>query len=359
MLSSLEDGVAGVFYCDFQEIDMQEDLNRIEIEALSELNVVRNPRELDELRVKYFGRKGVLTNAMKRMGEVSKEERPAVGKLVNSVREKLTENFDQVHQDFAKQTRENQLISETMDVTLPGRRRRLGRKHPITQSVDRIEQIFRGMGFHVAEGPEIEHSYYNFDALNTPENHPARDLQDTLYITDEVLLRTHTSPVQVRFMEKHQPPVRIIVPGRAYRLDYDVSHTPTFHQVEGLLVDCHVTFSDLKGVLFSFVRQMFGDQTRMRFRPHFFPFTEPSAEVDISCTVCSGKGCRTCSGTGWLEILGAGTVDPNVLQCVNYNPEEVSGFAFGMGVERIASIRHGISDIRVLYDNDLRFLRQF
>ena len=215
------------------------------------------------------------------------------------------------------------------------------------------------MGFHVADGPEIEHEYYNFDALNTPADHPARDLQDTLYITDEVLLRTHTSPVQVRFMEKHKPPVRIIVPGKAYRLDYDVSHTPTFHQVEGLLVDYRVTFSELKGVLQSFARQMFGDQTDMRFRPHFFPFTEPSAEVDISCTVCSGKGCRTCSGTGWLEILGAGAVDPNVFEFANYSPDEVTGFAFGMGVERIASIRYGIPDIRALYENDLRFLRQF
>ena len=338
---------------------MQEELKQIEAAALSELEAMTNPPELEALRVKYFGRKGMLTTVMKGMGTLSKEERPIVGKLANEVREKLTRTFDEIGQNLAQQDREQQLVAEAVDITLPGRRPQLGKKHPITQTCDRIQEIFRGMGFHVAEGPEIEHEYYNFDALNTPADHPARDLQDTLYITDEILLRTHTSPVQVRFMEKHKPPVRIIVPGKAYRLDYDISHTPTFHQVEGLLVDRHVTFSELKGVLYSFARQMFGDQIRMRFRPHFFLFTEPSAEVDISCTVCSGEGCRTCSGTGWLEILGAGAVDPNVFQYASYSPEDVTGFAFGMGVERIASIRYGIPDIRVLYDNDLRFLRQF
>ncbi len=338
---------------------MQEELKKIEAEALYELKAVTNSVDLEELRIKYFGRKGLLSTVMRGMGKLSEAERPIIGKLANEVRQNLTRAFEEVGESLNQQDREKQLAAEAIDITLPGRRPQLGKKHPITQILDRIQQIFRGMGFHVADGPEIEHEYYNFDALNTPADHPARDLQDTLYITDEVLLRTHTSPVQIRFMEKHKPPVRIIVPGKAYRLDYDVSHTPTFHQVEGLLVDHHVTFSELKGVLQSFARQMFGDQTDMRFRPHFFPFTEPSAEVDISCTVCSGKGCRTCSGTGWLEILGAGAVDPNVFEYANYNPDEVTGFAFGMGVERIASLRYGIPDIRALYENDLRFLRQF
>ena len=338
---------------------MQGELKKIEAEALYELKAVTNSVDLEELRIKYFGRKGLLSTVMRGMGKLSEAERPIIGKLANEVRQNLTRAFEEVGESLNQQDREKQLAAEAIDITLPGRRPQLGKKHPITQILDRIQQIFRGMGFHVADGPEIEHEYYNFDALNTPADHPARDLQDTLYITDEVLLRTHTSPVQIRFMEKHKPPVRIIVPGKAYRLDYDVSHTPTFHQVEGLLVDHHVTFSELKGVLQSFARQMFGDQTEMRFRPHFFPFTEPSAEVDISCTVCSGKGCRTCSGTGWLEILGAGAVDPNVFEYANYNPDEVTGFAFGMGVERIASLRYGIPDIRALYENDLRFLRQF
>ncbi len=338
---------------------MQEELKKIEAEALYELKAVTNSVDLEELRIKYFGRKGLLSTVMRGMGKLSEAERPIIGKLANEVRQNLTRAFEEVGESLNQQDREKQLAAEAIDITLPGRRPQSGKKHPITQILDRIQQIFRGMGFHVADGPEIEHEYYNFDALNTPADHPARDLQDTLYITDEVLLRTHTSPVQIRFMEKHKPPVRIIVPGKAYRLDYDVSHTPTFHQVEGLLVDHHVTFSELKGVLQSFARQMFGDQTDMRFRPHFFPFTEPSAEVDISCTVCSGKGCRTCSGTGWLEILGAGAVDPNVFEYANYNPDEVTGFAFGMGVERIASLRYGIPDIRALYENDLRFLRQF
>ena len=338
---------------------MQDELKKIEAGALSELEAVTDSEDLRGLRSKYFGRKGLLSTVMRGMGQLSKAERPAMGKLANEVRGNLTEAFDRVGDRLSEQDRENQLAAEAIDITLPSRRPKLGVKHPVTQTIDRIQQIFRGMGFHVADGPEIEHEYYNFDALNTPADHPARDLQDTLYITDEVLLRTHTSPVQVRFMEKHKPPVRIIVPGKAYRLDYDVSHTPTFHQVEGLLVDRQVTFSQLKGVLQSFARQMFGDQTDMRFRPHFFPFTEPSAEVDITCTICNGEGCRTCSGTGWLEILGAGAVDPNVFEYANYNPEEVTGFAFGMGVERIASIRYGIPDIRALYENDLRFLRQF
>ena len=275
------------------------------------------------------------------------------------MRTRLTEAFDRLSETLSRQERQQKLALEKIDITLPGRRPKIGKKHPVTQSLERIQEIFRGMGFQIAEGPEIEHEYYNFDALNTPQDHPARDLHDTLYITDSLLLRTHTSPVQVRVMEKQQPPVRIIVPGKAYRRDYDISHTPMFHQVEGLLVDYRVTFSELKGVLHSFAQQMFGEGTRVRFRPHFFPFTEPSAEVDISCTVCGGKGCRTCSWTGWLEILGAGSVDPNVFDYVNYDPNQVTGFAFGMGVDRIAMLRFGIPDLRLIFENDMRFLRQF
>ncbi len=338
---------------------MQEQLNQIEADALASLKNVDNLAELESLRIRYFGRKGAFTALMKGMGALSQEERPIVGKHANTVRTRLSQAFDRLAESLSRQERQQKLALEKIDITLPGRRPKIGKKHPVTQSLERIQEIFRGMGFQVAEGPEIEHEYYNFDALNTPQDHPARDLHDTLYITDSLLLRTHTSPVQVRVMEKQQPPVRIIVPGKAYRRDYDISHTPMFHQVEGLLVDYRVTFSELKGVLHSFARQMFGDRTRVRFRPHFFPFTEPSAEVDISCTVCGGKGCRTCSWTGWLEILGAGSVDPNVFSYVNYDPNQVTGFAFGMGVDRIAMLRFGIPDLRLLFENDMRFLRQF
>ncbi|MCZ6680683.1 MAG: phenylalanine--tRNA ligase subunit alpha [Candidatus Poribacteria bacterium] len=338
---------------------MQAELEQIETEALTELKVVNDLRELESLRIKYFGRKGQLTTVMRGMRKLSKEERPIVGKLANEVRTNITAAFDRVTETLNQRAREQQLAAEAVDITLPGRRPRIGKKHPITQTFDRIQEIFRGMGFQVAEGPEIEHEYYNFDALNTPAEHPARDLHDTFYIANELVLRTHTSPVQVRVMEKQKPPVRIIVPGKVYRLDYDISHTPMFHQVEGLLVDHQVTFSELKGVLYSFARQMFGEMTRVRFRPGFFPFTEPSAEIDISCTVCGGKGCRTCSRTGWLEILGAGSVHPNVFRYVNYDPEQITGFAFGMGVDRIAMLRFGITDLRLIFENDMRFAQQF
>ena len=338
---------------------MQKQLNQIETEALESLENVENLANLESLRVKYFGRKGAFTALMRGMGNLSEEERPIIGKLANTVRTRLTVAFDRLSETLTQQERQQKLALEKIDITLPGRRPKIGKKHPVTQSLERIQEIFLGMGFQIAEGPEIEHEYYNFDALNTPQDHPARDLHDTLYITDSLLLRTHTSPVQVRIMEKQKPPVRIIVPGKAYRRDYDISHTPMFHQVEGLLVDYRVTFSELKGVLHSFARQMFGEATRVRFRPHFFPFTEPSAEVDISCTVCDEKGCRTCSWTGWIEILGAGSVDPNVFSYVDYDPSQVTGFAFGMGVDRIAMLRFGIPDLRMIFENDMRFLRQF
>ena len=338
---------------------MKAELQAIQAEALAALKSVETPDALESLRITYFGRRGKLTDVMKGMGKLSKAERPEIGKLANEVRATLTQAFEAATQALHRQQQEHQLAAETVDITLPGRKPAYGKAHPITQTLERIEAIFRQMGFAVVTGPNIETEYYNFDALNTPADHPARDLHDTFYLMDGHLLRTHNSPVQIRAMENQKPPVRIIVPGKCYRVDYDVSHTPMFHQVEGLLVDTHATFSDLKGVLTAFARQMFGDQTQMRFRPHFFPFTEPSAEMDISCAVCQGKGCRSCGGTGWVEILGAGAVDPAVFEAVNYDPNEVTGFAFGMGVERIANLQFRIPDIRTLYENDLRFLRQF
>lgn len=338
---------------------MQEELNQIQHEVLAKLKQVQTLDALESLRIQYFGRNGKLTTVMKGMGKLSKAERPIVGKLANQIRSELTEAFEQTTQELHRQQQAQQLADESVDITLPGRKPAYGKAHPVTQTLEQITSIFTQLGFQSVTGPEVETDYYNFDALNTPSDHPARDLHDTFYLTDGHLLRTHTSPVQIRVMERQQPPVRIIVPGKAYRVDYDVSHTPMFHQVEGLLVDTHVTFSELKGILASFVRQLFSKETQTRFRPHFFPFTEPSAEVDISCTVCSGDGCRSCGGTGWIEILGAGAVDPEVFRAVGYDAEQVTGFAFGMGVERIANLQFRIPDIRTFYENDLRFLRQF
>ena len=338
---------------------MQEELKQIRHEVLAKLKQVQTLDALESLRIQYFGRNGKLTTVMKGMGKLSKAERPIVGKLANQIRAEWSEAFEQTTQELQRQQQAQQLAEESVDITLPGRKPAYGKAHPVTQTLERITSIFAQMGFQVATGPEVETDYYNFDALNTPADHPARDLHDTFYLTDGHLLRTHTSPVQIRVMERQQPPVRIIVPGKAYRVDYDVSHTPMFHQVEGLLVDTHVTFSELKGILASFVWQLFGAETQTRFRPHFFPFTEPSAEVDISCTVCVGAGCRSCGGTGWIEILGAGAVDPEVFSAVGYDAEQVTGFAFGMGVERIANLQFRIPDIRTFYENDLRFLQQF
>ncbi len=338
---------------------MKQELEKIIAEGLHALKGIETLDALESLRIAYFGRRGKLTDVMKGVGKLSKAERPAIGELANQVRTTLTEAFEDVTERLHRQQQEQQLQSEAIDITLPGRKPAYGKAHPVMQILERIEAIFGQMGFEVVTGPDVETEYYNFDALNTPADHPARDLHDTFYLTDGRLLRTHTSPVQIRAMENQKPPVRILVPGKCYRVDYDVSHTPMFHQVEGLLVDKHASFSQLKGILTSFARQMFGDQTQMRFRPHFFPFTEPSAEVDISCTVCQAKGCRTCGNTGWIEILGAGAVDPAVFAAVNYDPDEVTGFAFGMGVERIANLLFRIPDIRTFYENDLRFLRQF
>ena len=338
---------------------MQDQLEQIRIEALAEMQEVETLETLEKLRIKYFGRKGLFTDVMKGMGKLSKEQKPVIGKLSNEIRSDITNKFDQVTEKLNQQKHEHQLEEATIDITLPGRRRQKGRRHPITQVLNQIQLIFKGMGFQAVEGPEIELEFYNFDALNTPKDHPARDLQDTFYIDDGIVLRTHTSPVQIRVMKKTTPPIRIIVPGKVYRRDYDITHLPMFNQVEGLLVDHHVTFSELKGVLYSFARQMFGDTIQVRFRPHFFPFTEPSAEVDISCIFCDSKGCRVCSHTGWLEILGSGSVDPNVFKHVNYDPEQVTGFAFGMGVDRIAMLKFGITDLRLMFENDMRFAKQF
>ena len=313
------------------------------------------------IRVRYLGKKGELTRVLRGMGALPPDERPRFGQLANELRTFLEDELDRKISQIMEHEKRQQLRSEALDVTMPGRPVLRGHKHPLNIVLDDMIRIFTTMGFDVVEGPEVETDYYNFEALNIPKGHPARDMQDSFYITKEMLLRTHTSPVQVHTMEKTVPqlPVRVIAPGRVYRRDDDATHSPMFHQVEGLLIDKNCTLGDLKGVLRAFARQMFGADRQIRLRPSFFPFTEPSAEVDISCLSCQGKGCRVCSGTGWLEILGSGMVHPRVLKNVGYNPEEVVGFAFGIGIERIAMLKYGIDDLRLLYENDARFLRQF
>ncbi|NLW55372.1 MAG: phenylalanine--tRNA ligase subunit alpha [Firmicutes bacterium] len=339
---------------------MQEELKQILVEGLQEAGAAATSQELSAVRLKYFGKKGLITQYSRRLGMLSPEERPRFGKIINEVRQELEEYLTTREQELLALEEQRKLESERLDVELPGRRPRRGHPHPLQLIIQEITTTFLGMGFSVAEGPEVELDYYNFEALNIPPEHPAREMHDSLYITDKILLRTHTSPVQVRTMEKVCPqPVRIIVPGRVYRRDaLDATHSPIFHQIEGLLVDKHITFSDLKGILTVFVQKFFGEDRTVRLRPSFFPFTEPSTEVDVSCG-CQGRGCRICKNTGWLEILGAGSVHPKVLAMANYDPELYSGFAFGMGVERIAMLRYGITDIRHFYENDLRFLSQF
>ncbi len=313
-------------------------------------------KALDQARVKFLGRKGELAQLFKELGKVPEQERREAGRLLNEAKARLEAIFSEAldkSRELAAGKR------EAIDVTVPGRLPPAGRLHPITQIALEITRIFNWLGFETVEGPEIELDYYNFEALNIPKDHPARDMQDTFYISEDVVLRTHTSPIQVRTMEKRRPPIRVIAPGRTYRCDSDVTHTPMFHQVEGLMVGKGVSFGDLKGILTTFVHQMFGPEIGLRFRPSFFPFTEPSAEVDIQCVMCRGQGCRVCSQTGWLEILGSGMVDPEVFKYVGYDPEEVTGFAFGMGIERIAMLKFGIDDLRLFFENDLRFLSQF
>jgi len=314
---------------------------------------------LEDVRVRFLGRKAPLTTLLRSIPELPVEERPGVGRFGNLVKKELEQALEGRHAMLEADELVHGLERDRVDVTLPGRSLPLGHLHLITSTWREIEDIFVGMGYEVAEGPEVETDYYNFEALNTPADHPARSLHDTFFVSEQVLLRTHTSPVQVRTMEKQQPPVYVIVPGKAYRRDSDATHTPMFHQVEGLVVDQGITLADLKGTLEAFARAMFGADRRVRLRPHFFPFTEPSVEVDVSCMMCEGAGCRLCKRSGWLEILGAGMVDPNVFGFVGYDPEEYTGFAFGMGIERIAMLKHGVTDLRLFYDNDLRFLRQF
>jgi len=338
---------------------MREQLERLKQEALQAISNASGEEALQEVRVRFLGRKGELTALMKGLGGLAAEDRPVVGQLVNSVRDEIETGLDTALQTARERATTERLRSERLDVTLPGRRMVTGSKHPITLVVEEVCDIFAGLGFSVAEGPEIEHDWYNFEALNFPPEHPARDMQDTFFVEDNLLLRTHTSPVQIRTMLKQKPPVRIIAPGTVYRCDSDATHSPMFHQVEGLMVDKGITFGDLKGILTVFTNQLFGQKTGVRLRPSFFPFTEPSAEVDIACVICGGKGCRVCKNSGWLEILGAGMVDPEVYRHVNYDAEAISGFAFGMGIERIAMLKYGISDMRLLFENDVRFLRQF
>ncbi|MBW1857804.1 MAG: phenylalanine--tRNA ligase subunit alpha [Deltaproteobacteria bacterium] len=335
---------------------MKDQLLELKIRALKELESVAERSDIEKLTQRYLGRKGLLTLLLKRLAELPKEERPVFGKLANQVKKDLHRKFKSV---FDSLTSKAVKPESAFDVTLPGRRIPLGHLHPITTTTEEICAIFSRLGFNVVEGPEVELDYYNFEALNIPKDHPARDIQDTFYISDKVVLRTHTSPIQIRIMESKSPPVSIIAPGKVYRPDSDISHTPMFHQVEGLLVDKGISFGDLKGTLTTFIHQMFAHDTKLRFRTGFFPFTEPSAEVDIQCVICKGDGCRTCSYTGWIEILGSGMVDPEVFKAVGYDPETISGFAFGMGVERIAMLKSGLDDIRLFFDNDIRFLQQF
>ncbi|SHJ74985.1 phenylalanine--tRNA ligase subunit alpha [Propionispora hippei] len=340
---------------------MEEQLAALREQALRELNEAEGINALNELKVKFLGKKGSLTGLLKGLGGLQPEERPRIGQLVNDIRVQLEAGITAKGEELKQAELANRLASERIDVTLPGRRPAIGTKHPLTLTLERIKETFMRMGFDIADGPEVETDYYNFEALNLPPDHPARDMQDSFYITEDILLRTHTSPVQVRTMQASDPqkPIRIIAPGKVYRRDYDATHSPIFHQVEGLVVDKGIRFSDLKGTLELFIHEIFGSKVGVRFRPSFFPFTEPSAEVDISCVMCGGKGCRVCSGTGWLEILGSGMVHPRVLEMSRFDSEQVSGFAFGMGVERIAMLVYGIDDLRLFYDNDLRFLRQF
>ncbi len=340
---------------------MQEQLKDIENVALEEIKAVLTFEDLSRVKVHYLGKKGAMTGILRGMGRLSHAERPLVGNLANKIKENLLAALKDKECSLKEKEREKKYLTEKIDVTLPGISRQPGQLHPISLALEEIKDIFLGMGFTIEDGPEVETDYYNFEALNIPREHPARDMQDSFYLTEELLLRTHTSPVQARVMERLAPtvPVRIIVPGKVYRRDDDVTHSPMFHQVEGLAIDKKISLGDLKGTLLSFAQQMFGSQQKVRLRPSYFPFTEPSAEVDISCVICNGEGCRVCGQTGWLEILGAGMVHPRVLEMSGYDPDKVTGFAFGMGVERVAMLKYGIDDLRMFYVNDIRMLKQF
>jgi len=339
---------------------MKDQLKNVAISAQQALEAVKDQQELEALRVRFLGKKGELTAILKQMGSLSAEERPIIGQLANETRAQIEAVIAEKSAEFKSAAAAEKLSKETIDVTMPGAKNVMGKKHPLNLVLDEIKEIFLGMGFDVAEGPEVELDYYNFEALNIPKDHPARDTQDTFYITDNILLRTQTSPVQVRTMEKQKPPIRVISPGRVFRSDaVDATHSPVFHQIEGLVVDKGVTMGDLKGTLADFAKRLYGEDAVVRFRPHHFPFTEPSAEMDTMCFNCGGKGCRLCKGEGWIEILGCGMVHPKVLANCGIDPEEYSGFAFGMGLERLVMRRFNIDDLRLFYENDQRFLDQF
>lgn len=339
---------------------MKEKLKSILEIAEKELQEASNRSELEALRVKYLGKKGELTAVLKQMGSLTADERPVIGQIANEVRENIENLLEKCDRVIKDEETSAKLESETIDITLPGKRHRLGHKHPLSIVLDEVKEIFLGLGFEIATGPEVEWDYYNFEALNIPKGHPARDTQDTFYITENMLLRTQTSPVQIRVMEKQSPPIRIIAPGRVYRSDaVDATHSPLFHQIEGLVVDEGITMGDLKGCLDAFAKRLYGEDTKIRLRPHHFPFTEPSCEIDVSCFRCGGKGCQMCKGEGWIEILGGGMVHPKVLKTGGIDPDKYSGFAFGVGLERLVMFRFNIDDMRLLYENDLRFLSQF
>ncbi|MDY2966171.1 MAG: phenylalanine--tRNA ligase subunit alpha [Megasphaera massiliensis] len=340
---------------------ISEKIEAIKTAVMEELAKSEHLQDIQDIRVKFLGKKGELTAIMKEMKNLSKEDRPKVGQLVNTARNAIEEQLNAKLEEVKAKELAAKIESEKIDITLPGRKPVTGHEHPLHQTLRLMEDSFLRMGFSIVEGTDIESDYYNFQCLNLPEDHPARDMQDSMYITDNILLRTHTSGMQARTLQSHKPnePFKIIAPGKVYRCDYDATHSPVFHQMEGMIIDKNIRFSDLKGMLEDFLRDIFGEDTKVRFRASYFPFTEPSAEVDISCVMCGGEGCRVCSHTGWLEILGCGMVNPNVLRLNGYDPDVVTGFAFGMGVERIAMLKYGIDDLRLFYENDMRFLNQF
>ena len=341
---------------------MKEKLNQIREKALKRLEETKNMDNLEALRVELLGKKGELTQILKAMGSLSKEERPIIGQYANEVRGQIEAKLEAVKADFAKKLKQEKLNAEKIDVTMPGKKKSIGHLHPMTKVIEDIKQIFIGMGYEIVEGPEVETAYYNFEALNIPKDHPARDEQDTFYVNGEgdFLLRTQTSPMQIRTMETHELPIKIIAPGRVYRSDeVDATHSPIFHQLEGMVIDKNITMGDLKGALAVFAKQLFGKDAKVRFRPHHFPFTEPSAEMDVSCFACGGKGCRVCKDSGWIEVLGCGMVHPHVFEMCGIDPDKYTGFAFGVGLERIALLKYEIDDMRLLYENDIRFLTQF
>ena len=342
-------------------MDLESDLelSRLVDQALERIEHARNLADLDEVRVGFLGKSGLLTAQLKQLGKLPKEERPKAGQEINRAKQELQVRIERRRDELEQQALGERLSAERIDVTLPGRGRGQGGLHPVTRTMERIDRLFANAGFQVAEGPEIEDDYHNFEALNIPAHHPARAMHDTFYFDRHLLLRTHTSPVQIRVMENSEPPLKIIAPGRVYRCDSDLTHTPMFHQVEGFLVDENVSFADLKGVIYDFLQQFFERDLRLRFRPSYFPFTEPSAEVDIQCVMCSGEGCRVCGNSGWLEVLGCGMIHPEVFRHVGIDSEKYTGYAFGMGVERLTMLRYGVNDLRLFFENDLRFLRQF